>query len=95
MRRLKSEGRTLRIIERVSPEWKDLAYSLYFSRSAVKAVAEENPGDSVSCCEEVVDRWLDGEEGTRKPVSWATLVEAVRECEDMDTLATDIENILS
>ena len=47
MRRFKSEGRTLRKIERVSPEWKDLAYSLYFSRSAVKAMAEENLGDAV------------------------------------------------
>ena len=79
----------------MSPEWKDLAYSLYFSRLAVKAVAEENLGDAGSCCEEVVERWLDGEEGMRQPVSWVTLIEAVREYEDMDTLATDIENVLS
>ena len=95
LRRLREGGKTLKIIQTVSTEWEDFAFNLEFPRSVVREVSEKYPQDEVSCCEEVVERWLDGEEGTRQPVSWATLIEAVRDCDDMDTLATDIENILS
>ena len=95
LKRIKHDGKTLKIIQTVSTEWEDFAFNLEFPRSVVREVSEKYPQDEVSCCEEVVERWLEGEEGTRQPVSWATLIEAVKECEDMDTLATDIEKILS
>jgi len=94
LRRLKGkEGRTVKVIEGVAAEWEQLAYTLQFSPAVVRTVRRDTTLDCAAACEEVLYRWVNGAEGTRQPVSWATLIECLRDC-DFIMLARDIRNVL-
>ena len=92
--KLKSkEGRTVNVIEGVAAEWERLAYTLQFSPAVVKIVRHDNTQDCTAACVEVLYRWVGGAEGTRQPVSWATLIECLGDC-DFSVLARDLESVL-
>ena len=86
------EGRTVKLIEGVAAKWEQLAYILQFSSAVVRTV-QRDTNNCTAACEEVLYRWLNGSEGTRQPVSWATLIECLRDC-DFIMLARDLENTL-
>jgi len=86
-------GRTVKVIEGVAAEWEQLAYTLKFSPAVVRNVRRDTTQDCTAACEEVLYRWVNGAEGTRQPVSWATLIECLRDC-DFSVLARDLENAL-
>ena len=87
------EGKTVKVIEEVAAEWKQLAYTLQFSSAVVRTVQRDTTQDCAAACEEVLYRWVSGAEGTRQPVSWATLIECLRDC-DFRVLASDLEKVL-
>ena len=87
------EGRTVKVVEGVAAEWEQLAYTLRFSPAVVRTV-ERDAKDCTAACVEVLYRWVSGAEGTRQPVSWATLIKCLRDC-DFVMLARDLENALS
>jgi len=93
MRLKGKEGRTVKVIEGVAAEWEQLAYTLQFSPAVVRAVRRDTNQDCATACEEVLYRWVSGAEGTLQPVSWATLIECLRDC-DFIGLAKDLENSL-
>lgn len=83
----------VKIIEQVASQWEELAYVLQFSSAVVKTIECDNPKDCIAACTELLHWWLRGAEGTRQPVSWATLVECLRDC-DFIVLARDLENAI-
>ena len=88
------EGTTVKVIEGMAAEWERLAYTLQFSPAVVRTVRRDTTQDCTAACVEVLYRWVSGAEGTRQPVSWATLIECLRDC-DFVMLARDVENALS
>ena len=38
--------------------WRDVGLELKLERSVLKAIAKDNPQDTVNCFEEVLDKWL-------------------------------------
>ena len=92
--KLKSkDGRTVKVIEGVAAEWEQLAYTLQFPPAVVRTVRRDTTQDCTAACAEVLYRWVGGAEGTRQPVSWATLIECLRDC-DFNELAKDLEIVL-
>jgi len=83
----------VKVIEQVASQWEELAYILQFSSAVVKTIKRDNTKDCTAACTEVLHRWVGGAEGTREPVSWATLIECLRDC-DFIMLARDLENAL-
>ena len=83
----------VKVIEQVASQWEELAYILQFSSAVVKTIERDNTKDCTAACTEVLHRWVGGAEGTREPVSWATLIECLRDC-DLIMLARDLENEL-
>jgi hypothetical protein len=77
--RLHGPNRTINIIHEIAPNWESLAYSLGMSHTTIRIVQRNHPQDVVGACEEMMSVWLEGREGVRRPLTWATLLEALKE----------------
>ena len=70
-------GRKVRVIERVAPDWKDLAIALGFDQSRIKTIGKDYRGSMEEACQEMFMRWLDGEHDLQ-PCTWDTLIKCLR-----------------
>ena len=87
-----SSGKVVKVKERVCAYWDDVATQLSFSPGLIDIIRREN--DRLEkAFDDVMKRWLNGTEGTRKPITWKTLL-TVLEDADHSVLADDIKNIL-
>ena len=59
----------------------------------IKTIERDTNKDGTAACTDVLRQWLDGAEGTCHPVSWATLIKCLRDCQ-LIMLARDLENAL-
>ena len=48
----------------------------------------------MGACEEMMGVWLGGREEVRRPLTWTTLLEALKETGEFEMLVSDIENVL-
>ena len=91
LHRVSSAEGTVKIKEGVAAEWKELAIQLDFQPGTIKIIRKDN--DS---CEDAFDdlmsRWLEG--AGRQPVSWGTLLLALKEA-NFKTLASDVKGVLN
>ena len=69
------------MIEQVAPRWEQLAYALHFSQAIVEAIDHDNRKCEQACMD-MFRRWLDGT--ARQPVSWETLMVALKDCNLMN-----------
>lgn len=77
MRIADKDGEThFRLMERLQPHWRHIAAALKFPPYKIKTM--EHIGDPVF---NLLNEWLDGKnmEEDRRPVTWGTLIEALRE----------------
>ena len=72
------DGRKVRVIERVAPDWKDLAIALGFDQSRIKTIEKDYRGSREEACQEIFMRWLDGEHDLVQPCTWDTLIKCLR-----------------
>ena len=72
------DGRKVRIIERVAPDWKDLAIALGFDQSRIMIIEEDCRGRVERASQEMFMRWLDGEHDLVQPCTWDTLIKCLR-----------------
>ena len=72
------DGRKVRVIERVAPDWKDLAIALGFDQSRIKTIERDYRGSREEACQEMFMRWLDGEHDLAQPCTWDTLIKRLR-----------------
>ena len=77
------------MVEAVAAEWAELAKTLHFDSSVIEDVRERFPQPETAC-QEVLRRWLDGQEGARQPVRWDTLIHSLLEAGFFDT-ANDLQ----
>ena len=71
------DGGKVRVIERVAPNWKDLAIALGFDQSRIKTIEKDYRGSMEEACQEMFMRWLDGEHDLAQPCTWDTLIKCL------------------
>ena len=88
-------GRTQRIyiIDEIAKDWKRFGLILGFSFHLLDTYEMNCRGQLVECCNEMMAHWLKGR-GTAEPITWNTLVEALRNAH-MDQLADKLIYVLS
>ena len=86
-------GRTVKVIEQVAPVWEQLACSLHFDSAVIGAIDRDHRKCEVACMD-MFGRWLEG--SARQPVSWETLIAALRDSgeRDLKKLATVLDAAL-
>ena len=77
------------MVEAVAVEWAELAKTLHFDSSVIEDVRERFPQPE-DACQEVLWRWLDGQEGARQPVHWDTLIDSLLEA-GFDDIANGLQ----
>ena len=84
----------MKVIEQVAPVWEQLACSLHFQPAVIRTMDRKNHYQCDLACMDMFGRWLEG--SARQPVSWETLMAALRdsgEC-DLEKLATVLDAAL-
>ena len=76
------------IIPRIQAEWEDVAYALHYEIPKVKAIKENNQSLK-KCCRELFIDWLSTDHGAG-PKTWATLIEKLKEVEDLTAATNEI-----
>ena len=72
-----NHGRIIRVMERVAPDWKELAIALGFDQSRIKTIEKDNKSSTEEACWEMFMRWLKGEHDLASPCTWYTLVKCL------------------
>jgi NAD-specific glutamate dehydrogenase len=87
-----SEGKKIKIIEKVAPKWKVLGFQLEFDEIGAKldTIKTKNLSDPEECCSEMFQHWLKGN-GVR-PCSWRKLIELLEDCNFKD-LAGQVNSV--
>jgi hypothetical protein len=78
------------VVQTVAPQWEAVACCLGLPTSSVSIIQRDYKMDAVRGCEKMLREWLDGGEGVRRPLTWATLAEALEETEEFQVLSEDI-----
>lgn len=86
-------GRRVRVIQGVAAKWEYLADALHFESSVIEIVRRDTFHQTEAACREVLQRWLEGLEGTRQPVNWGTLIDSLLEAGFVD-IAEDLQEVV-
>ena len=81
------------VIPKIQAEWEDVAYALHYeipTVNAIKAMCNDNPK---KCCKELFKDWLSTDHGAA-PKTWSTLLDKLKEVEDLAAATNDIMNEL-
>ena len=91
-------GKEVRIIENIAAMWKTVGILFNFDRTGYTIDLIDvhhdiehyigHPSKPIACCTNMMKLWLRGR--GRKPISWATLVEVLRNTR-FNTLANEVE----
>lgn len=88
------DGTTIRVIEETASKWKHIATALGFNGPRIESIEMDSCFRVEVACMQVFIKWLDGEHDLRKPISWATLIQCLRE-ERFTELANDLAKCLT
>ena len=92
--RLEFDGQTVNVINRSAASWERIATRLYFKGNVIASIKKNSNFQVEPACTEVFERWLNGTDGLRTPVTWATVVQVLREA-DLGALSIELNSILS
>ena len=84
----RADGRKIRVIERVAPNWQDLAIALGFDHYRIRIIDEDCRGRVEEACRTMFMRWLDEELCT-----WDMLIKCLRRAALVD-VANSLRTIL-
>jgi hypothetical protein len=88
-----SQGKKIKIIERVASFWQSLGDQLDFDESGSKVTTiKADHSTSEACCRAMFQHWINGNGLT--PCSWRTLVDLLDDLDEV-VLAQDIQSALS
>ena len=88
---LTDNEKTVKIIDSVAHTWEKLALRLHFDGSDIARIKRDNTNDCIQACRTVFTEWLQGK--GRRPGTWETLVEALREAGFIE-LANEVKTIV-
>ena len=77
------------VVPKVSAEWEDIAFELGYEISVVKQIGAKHKEDPKKCCKELFKDWLGTNNGV-KPKIWETLLDKLKEIEDLHSITEDI-----
>ena len=86
-------GGKVRVMERVAPDWKDLAIALRFDQSRIKTIERDYKSSTEEACKEMFMRWLRGEHDLASPCTWCTLVKCLNHA-GLTDIANSLRKIL-
>lgn len=91
---LKGNRKTVKLIDAVSPIWDKMALRLHFEQFDIDQIKRDHHQQCALACQTMFSEWLKGK--GRKPASWNTLIEALREVgeSDIESIVADLECIL-
>ena len=78
-----SDGRMLRIMESVAPQWKKMAVALRFSVARIKSIEKGEHYQPDDASFEIFSRWLEGEHDL-KPPTWEVLSQCLKQASLLD-----------
>ena len=78
-----SDGRVLRIMESVAPQWKKMAVALGFSVARIKSIEKGEHYQPDDASFEIFSCWLEGEHDL-KPPSWEVLIQCLKQANLLD-----------
>ena len=81
------------VVAKVSAEWEDIAYALQYDIPAVEKINEKHSGIPTKCCKELFKNWLSTDNGA-KPKIWETLLDKLKEIEELHKETEDIMETL-
>ena len=87
------DGKKVRVMERVAPDWKHLAVSLKFDLWKIRIIEMDHKTSADDACQEMFMRWLDGGHDLAQPCTWDTLIKCLRHAALID-VANSIREIL-
>ena len=74
-----SDGKELRIIDRVTHIWKNIAITLGFSRVRIKGIEMSCHYQPKDATLEMFKQWLKGAHSQLKPATWSTLIQSLKD----------------
>ena len=77
------------VVPNVSADWKDVAYALGYDVQTVRCITNTHNGNSTKCCKELFHDWLMTSHGN-EPKTWQTLLNALKEVEQLVTVTKQI-----
>ena len=80
------------VVPKISAEWEDVAYELEYDISTVKNIRNKHK-DPKKCCKELFEDWLATDNGV-KPKTWQTLLDKLKEIEELYGVTKDIKGKL-
>ena len=80
-----TDGRTVRVIEEVAKKWKEVAIALRFGSHEIKSLESDAQHISEHACREMFIKWLNIREDLRRPLTWTTLIQCLREAKLVET----------
>ena len=87
---IEGNGKIVKVIEHVASTWNKIALRLHFNHHDICRISRDFHQQSVQAMSTVFTEWLEGK--GRKPVTWETLILALKEGEYL-TIANDLEVI--
>lgn len=90
---LKGKSKIVKIIDKAAYKWEKLATRLNLEGNDIRRIDRDTRLQSINACRNVLIEWLDGKDCVRKPITWETLIEALKEA-DLSELAKDVQEIL-
>ena len=83
----------MRVLETGAGKWDKIATRLYFKRSRIDQIWTDSQHTTSQACQSVFNEWLEGKEGLRTPVTWDTVIKALKET-GLGQLADDLRAAL-
>lgn len=81
------------VIPKIAARWKDVADFLDYDINIIDIIEDRFRGDCERCCDGLMRDWLSTNHGV-KPKTWATLLERLKEIDQLATATSDIEKEL-
>ena len=91
--RVERNGKTVKVVESAACKWEKLATHLYFNPSRIRSIGWNSQFEPEDACMSVFSEWLGGVQGSRQPVTWATLVEVLEEV-GLGHLSKELKSVL-
>ena len=92
LKRLCSGNIVVNVIREVAPFWENFSLSLEMDKSMILIWRKAHAGQVEEATRVLLSHWLSG--NGRQPISWTTLIQALRET-DLPVIAANVEEILT
>ena len=82
------------VVPEVQAHWEKVAFiALRYDTKTVDAIRERFQNNVNKCCQEMFEIWLKTRQGV-KPKTWSTLIEQLKEVDELTSATENIEKIL-